>query len=111
MLLRHYEIRVDDVECLRLFNKSVRMCLQDNNKLKLTARFFASDDVVNFLPSFATGKDHRIIVTQFADDGSWNYNVVDQRASRKPTGFSPLVRRAIFSCMRNSSLLSMHLCG
>ena len=77
MLLRHYEIRVDDVECLRLFNKSVRMCLQDNNKLKLTARFFASDDVVNFLPSFAKGKDHRIVVTQFADDGSWNYNVVD----------------------------------
>lgn len=77
MLLRHYEIRVDDVECLRLSNKSVRMCLQDNNKLRLTARFFASDDVVNFLPSFATGKDHRIIVTQFADDGSWNYNVVD----------------------------------
>ena len=77
MLLRHYEIRVDDVECLRLCNKSVRMCLQDNNKLRLTARFFASDDVVNFLPSFDTGKDHHIIVTQFADDGSWNYNVVD----------------------------------
>ena len=26
---------------------------------------------------FTTGKDHHIIVTQFADDGSWNYNVVD----------------------------------
>ena len=33
----------------------------------------------------------------------------DQRASRKPTGFSPWVRRANFSCMKNSSLLSTHL--
>lgn len=73
----HYEIRIDDVECLRLHNKSVRMSLQDNNKLKLTARFFASDEVVNFCQSFETGKDHRIVVTQFADDGSWNYNIVD----------------------------------
>ena len=77
VLLRHYELRVDDIECLRLCNKSVRMILQDNNKLKLIARFFSSNDVVNFLPSFETGKDHRIVVTQFADDGSWNYNVVD----------------------------------
>ena len=36
---------------------------------------------------------------------------VDQRASRKPTGFRPWVRRANFSCMKNSSLLSIHLCG
>ena len=36
---------------------------------------------------------------------------VDQRAIRKPTGFSPWVRRANFSCMKNNSLLSMHLCG
>jgi hypothetical protein len=77
MSRRHYEIRIDDVECLRLSNKSVRMSLQDNNKLKLTARFFASDEVVDFCQSFETVKDHRIVVTQFADDGSWNYNVVD----------------------------------
>lgn len=74
---RHYEIRIDDVECLRLYNKSVRMSFQDDNKLKLTARFFASDEVVDFCQSFETVKDHRIVVTQFADDGSWNYNVVD----------------------------------
>ena len=74
---RHYEIRIDDVECLRLSNKSVRMSLQDNNKLKLTARFFASDEVADFCQSFETVKDHRIVVTQFADDGSWNYNIVD----------------------------------
>ena len=31
---------------------------------------------------------------------------LDQRAIRKPTGFSPWVRRAIFSCIKNNSLLS-----
>ena len=36
---------------------------------------------------------------------------IDQRASRKPTGFSPWVRRAIFSCITNNSLLSIRLCG
>ena len=35
----------------------------------------------------------------------------DQRSSRKPIAFSPWVRRAIFSCMKNNSLLSTHLCG
>ena len=35
----------------------------------------------------------------------------DRKASRKPTGFSPWVRRAIFSCITNNSLLSRHLCG
>ena len=35
----------------------------------------------------------------------------EQNASHKPTGFSPWVRRANFSCMKNNSLLSMHLCG
>ena len=44
--------------------------------------------------------------------GGWpSHKPFDKRASRKPTGFSPWVRRAIFSCMGNSSLLSMHLCG
>ena len=36
---------------------------------------------------------------------------IDQRASRKPTGFSPWVRRAVFSCINDNSLLSTHLCG
>ena len=36
---------------------------------------------------------------------------LDQRASRKPTVFRPWLRRANFSCMKNSSLLSIHLCG
>ena len=30
---------------------------------------------------------------------------LDRKASRKPTGFSPWVRRANFSCIKNNSLL------
>ena len=48
----------------------------------------------HILPLSASFEDHR-----------------DRKASRKPTAFRRWVRRAIFSCMKNSSLLSMHLCG
>ena len=75
--LRHFEIRVDDIECLRLYNKSVRMSVQPDNRLKLTARFFNSEEVVDFYRTVDRGKSFHVVVTQFADDGSWRYDVVD----------------------------------
>lgn len=75
--LRHFEIRVDDIECLRLYNKSVRMSVQPDNRLKLTARFFNSEEVVEFYRTVEQGKSFRIVVTQFSEDHSWRYDVVD----------------------------------
>ena len=48
----------------------------------------------HILPLSASFEDHR-----------------GRKASRKLTVFRPWVRQAIFSCMRNDSLLSIHLCG
>ena len=74
---RHWEMRVDDIEFLRLYNKSVRMSIQPDNRLKLTARFFDSEEVVDFYHTLEQGKSFHIVITQFAADCSWRYDVVD----------------------------------
>lgn len=75
--LRHFEIRFDDIECLRLYNKSVRMSVRPDNRLKLTARFVNSEDVVDFYRTVDRGNSFHIVVTQIAEDDSWRYDVVD----------------------------------
>lgn len=75
---RHFEIRFDDVEVLRLNSKSVVLDKMPNGSSKMTVKFFASSEIVEFYSSLDMDKLRHIVLTQYADDGSWSYPVVDE---------------------------------
>lgn len=74
---RRFEIRFDDVEALRIYSKSVALDKMPNGSSKMTVKFFASREIVEFYSSLDMDKLRHIVLTQYADDGSWSSPVVD----------------------------------
>lgn len=73
----HFDIKIDDIEVLRLSCQSVDIDKMPNGSLKLAVKFFASREMIEFYISLDMDKLRHIVLTQSADDGSWSYPVVD----------------------------------
>lgn len=73
----YFEIKVDDIEALRINCKSVTLDKMPNGSSKVTVKFFASREVVAFYISLDMDKLRHLVLTQCADDCSWSYPVVD----------------------------------